>query len=166
MIQVNGFLCHHVATKTEGNCGEITCRHATFSDATFSDATFSDATFSEVRCFRINPRNSCYFVVFCHSFALSAGLGLPPRGCCHRWSRASRIGSRASCKASRLLPEDAGQPLHEGMLEGSPRLQEEVPQGGTARMRKEAMSQAVLRMRQELSQNHDGARRMNWSQQQ
>ena len=45
MIQVNGFLCHPVATKTEGNCDEI--GHATFSDATFSDATFSDATFSD-----------------------------------------------------------------------------------------------------------------------
>ena len=45
MIQVNSFLCHHVATKTEDNCDEI--GHATFSDATFSDATFSDATFSD-----------------------------------------------------------------------------------------------------------------------
>ena len=43
MIQVNGFLCHHVATKTESNCVEI--GHATFLDATFSDATFSEATF-------------------------------------------------------------------------------------------------------------------------
>ena len=30
MIQINGFLCHHGATKTEGNCDEI--GHATFSE--------------------------------------------------------------------------------------------------------------------------------------
>ena len=37
MIQVNGFLCHNIAMKTEGNCDEI--GHATFSDATFSYKT-------------------------------------------------------------------------------------------------------------------------------
>ena len=57
MIQVNDFLCHHVATKTEGNCdriGQMTFSDATFSEVTFSDATFSDATFSELRRFRTN----------------------------------------------------------------------------------------------------------------
>ena len=46
MIQVYSFLCHNVATKTEGNSDEI-------GHATFSDATFSDATFLELRRFRI-----------------------------------------------------------------------------------------------------------------
>ena len=50
MIQVNSFLCHHVATKTEGNCDEI-------GHATFSDATFSEATFSELRRFRTKRIN-------------------------------------------------------------------------------------------------------------
>ena len=46
MIHVNGFLCHHVATKTEGDCDEI------------GHATFSDATFSEMRRFRTKQKNT------------------------------------------------------------------------------------------------------------
>ena len=52
MIQVNDFLCHHVATKTEGNCDEI-------GHATFSEATSSDATFSELRRFRKRRFRNC-----------------------------------------------------------------------------------------------------------
>ena len=45
MIQVNGFLCHNIAMKTEGNCDEIWTRDVFGSDV-FGHDVFGNPTFS------------------------------------------------------------------------------------------------------------------------